>query len=120
VKEAKEKVYLLILKKDLHTRFLRVWIGLVGVVKCEREKQNMGTKKRREFTIPTKALFTLGVKAKKTWGQLCLSIFGLLFGPPRVANWPLKFNGILFFSFFKKISSLGGPSQYTAIKFSTY
>jgi len=40
--KAKEKVYLL-LKKDLHTRFLRVWIGLV---KCEREKKH-GHKKER-------------------------------------------------------------------------
>jgi hypothetical protein len=54
---------------------------------------------------PLKACFTLGVKAKKNL-RPTLSIFGLQIGPkslinaetlaPRVANWPPKFDHILF------------------------
>ncbi len=42
----------------------------------------------------TKACFTLGVKAKKNWGQLWAFLACCL--APRVANWTPKFDGILF------------------------
>jgi hypothetical protein len=47
-------------------------------------------KQFQEFKAP----FTLGVRANKTWGQLWAFFACCL--APRVANWPPKFDGILF------------------------